>query len=67
MNFLSAPRDFNTPISRVRSITVVYMVKKITSRPMAMAKAIIASMKVRRPGMFVEVISDRKSLSGRTV
>ena len=58
---------FQTPMSRVRSMTVVYMVRKITSRPMAMASAIIAWINVLSPGMFVAVISDRKSLSGRMV
>ena len=42
MNARFAPIDFKTPMSRVRSITVVYMVRKITSNPMEMASAIIA-------------------------
>src|SRR6202041_1074142 len=41
MNARFAPIDFNTPISRVRSITVVYIVRKMTSRPIETASATI--------------------------
>src|ERR1700746_1473365 len=44
MNGGFAPSDLSTPISRVRSITVVYMVRKITSKPMETARAIMAPM-----------------------
>src|SRR5258708_13713197 len=66
MKLRVAPSDFSTPISRVRSMTVVYMVRKMTRRPMAIASEIMAWMKVSRPGMFVDVMSDKKSFNGRT-
>ncbi len=46
-------------MSLVRSITVVYIVRKMTSSPMVMASMIIALMKDSRPGIFVEVIRER--------
>src|SRR5207245_385173 len=55
MNERPAPCDFSTPMSLVRSITVVYMVKKITSSPIEMASAIIALMKDCKPGILVDV------------
>ena len=67
MNARPAPSDFRTPMSRVRSSTVVYIVKKIISKPMATARPIMALINVCKPGMFVEVISDNKELTGRTV
>ena len=42
--------DFSTPISRVRSITVVYMERKITRKPMATARAIMLLTKASKPG-----------------
>ena len=42
---LDAPRDFSTPISRVRSMMVVYIERKITRKPMTTAMPIITLMK----------------------
>ena len=54
-----APSDFRTPMSLVRSITVVYMVRKMTRSPMVIARKIMALMKASRPGIFVEVMRER--------
>ena len=57
--------DFSTPMSRVRSITVVYIERKITRNPMATAKAIMLFTNGSNPGRVVAVICEIKSLTGR--
>src|SRR6516162_5346960 len=59
---LLAPRDLSTPMSRVRSRTVVYMVRKMTRRPMETARAIMELMKVcTRPEHADDVIEEMKA------
>ncbi len=62
---LDAPIDFRTPMSRVRSITVVYIESRITRKPIETASAIMLSMKASRPGKFEAVIKVKKSFRGR--
>ncbi len=48
-----APSDFKIPISRVRSVMVVYMERKMTRNPMPTAIAIMARNKVVEPGEII--------------
>src|SRR5262250_803312 len=57
-----APSDFSTPISRVLSMIVVYIERKITRNPIATAILIITLMNALNPGKVEDVISERKSL-----
>ena len=59
MYFFDAPSDFSTPISRVRSMIVVYIERKITRNPIATAMLIMMLMNGPRPGTVDDVISDK--------
>ena len=50
MYIFDAPMDFRMPISRVRSMTAVYMAWKITMNPMITEIPITTLMKVDSPG-----------------
>ena len=61
MYSLDAPMDFKMPISRVRSITAVYIAWKITMNPMMTATPITTSTVVENPGRFSGVIMESQS------
>ncbi len=61
-----APSDFKMPISRVRSVMVVYMDRKMTRNPIPTAMAIMTVMKAFKAGKLLEVIKDMYSFTGRT-
>jgi hypothetical protein len=62
-----APSDFKIPISRVRSVTVVYIDRKTTRNPIAMAIAITTVVKAVKPGKLLDVICDMASLTEVTL
>src|SRR5215472_2334416 len=49
---LDAPSDFKMPISRVRSITAVYMDWKITIKPMTTAMPMTTAINLESMGML---------------
>ena len=56
-----APSDLRMPISRVRSITAVYMDWKITRKPMIIATDTTVRMKMLNPGRLSAFIMLRYS------
>src|SRR5579862_12553 len=66
MYHLEAPIDFRMPISRVRSITAVYIAWKITRNPTTTATPITISIARLNPGRLSGVIIDRYSAIERT-
>ena len=53
---LRCARDRRIPISRARSVIVVYMERKITRTPMQSATKTTVSMKASSAGMLVDIM-----------
>ena len=66
MNFLEAPKDRRIPISRVRSVIVVYIERKITSTPMHNAMNTTLDINASNAGMLFDIISLAYSRRGIT-
>src|ERR1039458_4812927 len=66
MYHFDAPIDFKIPISRVRSITAVYIDWKITKKPTTTATQITTLIARSNPGRLSGVIVDRYSGMERT-
>ena len=66
MYHFEAPSDFKIPISRVRSITAVYIDWKITRNPTTTATPITILMARSNPGRLSGVIIERYSGIERT-
>ena len=60
-----APSDFKIPISRVRSVMVVYIDRKMTRNPIPTATAIMAVTNAFSAGKLLDVIKDMYSLMER--
>ena len=64
MNCFEAPRERRMPISRVRSVMVVYIERKITRTPIQTATKTTVSMNASNAGILVDIISFAYSLRG---
>src|SRR5262249_57509245 len=67
MDVLDAPNDRRMPISRVRSVIVVYIERKITSTPMHKAIKTTLEMKAFSAGMLFDIINFSYSFNGMTL